>query len=67
MSIEKKLSYGEAIEKIEELLVIIENPETPLNTITEEVKRVMELIKFCRAEIEGFAEESNKLLESAKE
>lgn len=58
----EKLSYGEAIEQIEQLIAVIENPKTPLETITGEVKKVLELIKECKAEIAGFARESDALL-----
>ncbi|MFA5713575.1 MAG: exodeoxyribonuclease VII small subunit [Bacteroidales bacterium] len=62
MESENKISYKEAIAKIEELIVKIEDPNTNLEDITVEVKRAMELIALCKATIRNFGEESASLL-----
>lgn len=62
MDSENKISYKEAIAKIEQLIVKIEDPNTNLEDITAEVKKAMELINSCKETIRSFAEESSLLL-----
>ncbi|NCB18192.1 MAG: exodeoxyribonuclease VII small subunit [Bacteroidia bacterium] len=57
-----RMTYKESVEKIEELIAKIENPATQLEEITGEVKKALELIKYCKDTIKGFADESALLL-----
>ena len=41
----------------------IEDPSTQLEDITGEVKKALELIKFCRETIRGFKDESAGLMQ----
>lgn len=56
-------TYREALAELEGLIEKIESPETPLEEVTEEVKRALELIKFCREKIKGEEESISKLIE----
>ncbi len=57
------LTYKEALLQLEELVKKIEDPETQLEDITGEVKKALELIKYCRDTIKGYKEETAKLME----
>lgn len=63
MNKEKALTYKEALLQLEELVKKIENPETQLEDITGEVKKALELIKYCREAIKGYKDEAAKLME----
>jgi exodeoxyribonuclease VII small subunit len=58
----KKLSYKEAVAEIEEILAKIENEELDVNMLSENVKRVSALIKFCKDKLRATEEEVNKIL-----
>ncbi len=62
-SAEKKMSYAEAVAKLEELVKKIESPDISLTEVTEELKSAMELIKYCKKELRGYEEEFEKILE----
>jgi len=59
----KELTYKEAMAALEDLTKKIENPETPLEDITGEVKLALELIEHCRELIGKYKSETDKLLE----
>ena len=63
MKKEDKLTYKEALARLELLVQKIESPETPLEDISEEVKKALELVKYCRELIRGYQQESASLLE----
>lgn len=58
-----KLSYGEALDRLEKLVAKLEDPHIELEDIASEVKRAKELIRVCREKIKGYREESTSLLE----
>lgn len=60
---ESSLTYKKALSELEELVKKIENPETELEDISGEVKKALELIKYCRETIKGYKEETSKLME----
>ena len=49
----EKLSYKEALEKLEKLVETIENPDHPLDTIQEEVAQAMKLVDYCKQCLAG--------------
>jgi Exonuclease VII small subunit. len=59
-----KPTYKEAIEKLETILEKIENPDLPLSKVEPEVKKAIELIKYCRNELKGYNDDFNKILNS---
>lgn len=58
----KKMTYEAAVAELEELVTRIEDPERDLSGISSDVKRAMELIKWCKASVKGSQEELDKLL-----
>ncbi|MDD2196811.1 MAG: exodeoxyribonuclease VII small subunit [Bacteroidales bacterium] len=47
----KSITYAEAIAEIEDIVEKIENNELDIDNLTQDVKRVSELIKFCKAKL----------------
>ena len=48
----KKLSFGEAVSEVEEILANLEQDEVDIDLLGEEVKRAVELIQVCRQKLE---------------
>ncbi len=59
---ESNITYMQALKELEELAKKIENPDTPLENISQEVKRALYLINFCREQIKGYRDETDSLL-----
>ncbi|HCX98569.1 MAG TPA: exodeoxyribonuclease VII small subunit [Bacteroidales bacterium] len=47
----KSITYAEAIAEIEDIVEKIESNELDIDNLTQDVKRVSELIKFCKAKL----------------
>ena len=60
---EKKLSYTEAINEIESIIEKIENEELNVDELTEKVKRVSYLIKYCKDKLKKTDDEVQKILD----
>lgn len=60
--VKQKLSYSEAVIEIEEILKQIENGELDVDVLTEKVKRVTFLIKYCKSKLKSTEEEINAIL-----
>lgn len=58
----KTLKYSEAIAEIEEIVAQIESNELDVDELTVKIKRVSELIKFCRAKLRSTEEEVQKIM-----
>ena len=58
----KKQTYREAVNEIEEILVNIENDELEVDDLVEKVKKVTELLKFCKDKLYNTQEEVEKAL-----
>jgi len=63
----KKISYKEAIEEIEEILLQIENEELDVDDLSEKVKRVSSLIKTCKDKLHKTEEEVENILKEMDE
>jgi exodeoxyribonuclease VII small subunit len=48
----KKLSFGEAVSEVEEILAGLEADEVDIDELGEKVKRAVELIHVCREKLE---------------
>jgi exodeoxyribonuclease VII small subunit len=64
---QKKQTYSEAIIEIEDILAQIENDELDVDDLSEKVKRVTFLLKFCKeklfttqSEVENVLKEMDK-------
>lgn len=62
MTIKKGLSYKEAINEIEEILLQIENDEPDVDQLSEKVKRLSSLVSWCREKLHNTEEEIEKIL-----
>ncbi len=62
MIMEKKLSYEEALAQLQELVEVIERPDAQIAGIEKELKRAMELLEFCRKELDGYEKDFNEIL-----
>lgn len=56
------MSYEEAVAELQRLVEVIESPDAPLTGVEKELKRAMELLEFCRKELDGYENEFNKIL-----
>ena len=48
----KKLSFGEAVSEVEDILADLERENVDIDSLGEEVKRAVELIQVCREKLE---------------
>jgi exodeoxyribonuclease VII small subunit len=60
--VQKKQTYREAIDEIEEILGNIENDELEVDDLVEKVRKVTELLKFCKDKLYKTQEEVEKAL-----
>ena len=63
----KKISYGEAIERLNEILVKIESGELDIDDLTTHVKKAAELIKTCKKKLYETEAEVEKILQDLEE
>ena len=64
MSESKKLTYKAAIAEMEQIISQIEGDELDVDTLAQRIKRVSELIEFCRAKLFATENEVQKLLQN---
>ena len=58
----KKLSFGEAVSEVEEILAGLEADEVDIDQLGDEVKRAVELIQVCRQKLEKTDQEVRDLV-----
>ena len=59
---EKKMTYEEAVAELQQLVAVIEAPDAQIAGVAKELKRAMELLEFCRAELDGYEKDFEKIL-----
>jgi exodeoxyribonuclease VII small subunit len=59
----KEMTYSKAVEEIESILGELERGEMEVDVLSEKVKRVAGLIKFCRERLVSTEEAVNRILE----
>ena len=59
----KELSYKEALDKLEALVAVIEDPDHPLDTIQAEVAEAMKLVDYCKKCLAGTEKELMKIID----
>lgn len=62
MAKKQELTYASAIAEIEQVMARIESNELDIDTLTESVKRVTMLIKFCKTKLYETEEEVNRVI-----
>lgn len=58
----KQITYSEAIAEIEDIMAKIERNELGIDQLTDSIKRVSTLVRFCKAKLYETEEEVNNLL-----
>ena len=58
----KEKKYEEVFAELEALVKKIEDPERDLTTIGEDVRKAMDLIRWCRAYVQGNQEQVEQLM-----
>ena len=58
----KKLSFGEAVGEVEQILAGLEQDQVDIDRLSEEVKRAVELIQVCREKLEKTDREVRELV-----
>lgn len=61
---ESKLTYKEALAEIEQIVANLESDKLDIDQLSVAVKRVTELIKFCKDKLKETTEEVEKTLQS---
>ncbi|MEA5062336.1 MAG: exodeoxyribonuclease VII small subunit [Petrimonas sp.] len=60
----KALTYSQAKQELEKIVLAIESGELDVDALTEKVKRASELIAFCKEKLTKTDEELQKILEN---
>lgn len=63
----KKQTYKEAITEIEEILNSIENDELDVDELADKVKKVTQLLKFCKDKLYKTQDEVEKVLKEMED
>ena len=61
---EKELSYKEAMTEIEDIVAKLEDNQLDVDELSGKVKRVSELIAYCKSKLHETEEEVEKILKS---
>lgn len=59
-----KLSYKEAMNEIESIVSKLEDNQLDIDELSDKVKRVSELIAYCKSKLHDTEEEVEKILKS---
>lgn len=62
-----KLTYSQAIKRLEELVAQVEDPSLPISQVLEKVKEATSLVNFCREELRRGEEQVNQILNTKSE
>lgn len=62
-----KISYREAMEKLEEIVSGLESDEIPVDELAAKVKEASRLIRICKSVLYETEEEVNKVLKEMQE
>lgn len=63
----KNMTYSEALAEIEEILEKIESNKSDIDNLTKDVKRIAELIKFCKSKLRETEDEVGNILDDFNE
>lgn len=60
---EKKISFNDAVEELEEILSLIEAGKLDVDELSGKVKRASALLSLCQSKLTDTEEEINKIIE----
>lgn len=63
----EKLNYKDAMTEIEEIVARLEENKLDVDELSEKVKRVSQLITFCKAKLHDTEEEVDNILKSIED
>lgn len=64
MTEEKKPTYKEALQEIEDIVSKLEDNQLDVDELSGKVKRVSELLAFCKSKLHETEEEVEKILQT---
>lgn len=64
---EEKLSYKEAMAEIESIVTMLEENKLDVDELSAKVKRVSQLIVFCKSKLHNTEEEVENILKTMEE
>lgn len=59
----KKQTYKDAVAEIEEILEQLENEELDVDELASKVKRVSQLLRFCKEKLSGTEKEIQNIIQ----
>lgn len=63
MKLEKDLKYEEALERLQEIVNLLEQKEIKIDDLADKVKEAKAYVEFCREKLDKTEEEINKIIE----
>ena len=60
---EKKESYAQAMEKLENIVSVVEKGELDIDQLSEKLKEAQKLVSFCKDKLYKADEEIKKIME----
>ena len=63
MKLEKDLKYEEALERLQEIVNLLEQKEIKIDDLAYKVKEAKAYVEFCREKLDKTEEEINKIIE----
>lgn len=67
MAKKKELKYSEAVIEIEEILQSIENDELDIDVLSEKIKQVSELVKYCKKKLKQTESDIQQIIEEIED
>ena len=63
MKLEKDLKYEEALDRLQEIVALLERKEIKIDDLADKVKEAKALVEFCRDKLDKTEVEINKIIE----
>ena len=64
MKLEKDLKYEVALERLQEIVALLERKEIKIDDLSDKVQEAKALVEFCREKLDKTETEINKIIES---
>jgi exodeoxyribonuclease VII small subunit len=67
MELDKNLKYDEALEKLQEIVTLLERKEITIDELSGKVKEAKLLVEFCREKLDETEDEIKKIIKTDQE
>jgi exodeoxyribonuclease VII small subunit len=67
MELDKNLKYDEALEKLQEIVTLLERKEITIDELSGKVKEAKLLVEFCREKLDETEDEIKKINKTDQE